>query len=257
MQSGGGGGDRRCRAWPLASTASCFVLFASCFVLLTPSCARNAYVRPTSPFAAQPAEEAETVGAGTLASAQVKQPISTATSHPGDRFTAELLDPLIDGSGREVVGRGAVLQGVVRGTSRSVIAGSSAGLQLQILGVESPGEGLVQLPVEVADTPVELNSGFGREALGALAGIAVGAGAGIAIDKDRSGVVLGSALVGAGLGALVTYVFGTREATLPSGSVVTLRMVRPLHLAQPVAQEWGPCRLPPSSKTEKKLGSQP
>jgi hypothetical protein len=165
----------------------------------------------------------------------VKQPLSSESSKPGDRFTAELLDPLIDGSGRAVVERGATLQGVVRGTDTSRIAGDAGGLQLQILGVERPGEGLVRLPLEVAASPVELDSGIKREIFATVAGTAVGAGAGIAIDKDRTGVVLGSALIGAGVGAVVAYLFGTRQATLPGGSVVTLRVTEPLVLENPVA----------------------
>jgi hypothetical protein len=199
------------------------------------SCARSAYVRPTPTSEASTRQNADVVTPGTLAGAQVRQQLSSSTSRPGDRFTAELLDPLVDGSGHAVVEKGAVLQGVVQGTDTSRFAGDAAGLQLQLLGVEQPGEGIVRLPMEIAASPVEIESGVKREVLAGVAGLAAGAGVGIAIDKDRSGVVLGSALVGAGVGALAMYIFGSRQATLPGGSVVTLRVTQPVQLERPVA----------------------
>jgi hypothetical protein len=186
-------------------------------------CARGAYVRPGDGALVRAAPP-DAVPAGTLAAAQVQQPLSTATSRPGDRFTASLLDPLVDGSGREVVARGAVLEGLVVRTDASSRAGDPGGFELSLLGVRSPGEGLVALPLEVARAPVALESRWRRGVFGALGGAAAGAGAGLAIDREQSGAVLSATLVGAGLGALAAALLGKREAELPSGSVLTLRV---------------------------------
>lgn len=218
------------RTVPVRSVAACTVI-----ALLSSACARTAYVRPPPPTVPAPPTTPEAVNAGTLAGAQVRQELSTASNRPGDRFTAELLDPLVDGSGRVLVERGSMLQGIVRRTDTSRIAGDAAGLQLQIVGIDEPGQGTVPLPLEVASTPVEIESDVGREILAGLAGAAAGAGAGIAIDKDRSGVVLGSSLVGASVGVLLMYFFGNRQAVLPGGSVVTLRVTQPVQLERPLA----------------------
>lgn len=206
--------------------------------VLAGGCARGAYLRPGA--GAVPPAEPDAVPRGTLAAAQLGQPLSTARSRVGDRFTLELLDPLADGDGREVVGRGATLEGVVRGAGPSRGAGDAAHLELEVLGVRTGGEGLVGLSAEVAAGPLSLESAWRRDVVATLTGAAVGAGAGLAIDRDRSAVVLGSTLVGAGLGALLSYVVGGREAELAAGSILTLRITEELRLSHPVARWLSP-----------------
>ncbi len=207
-------------------------------------CLSAAQVRPAplGLVAAPP----DTVPAGTLVSAQLRQPLSSTKSRSGDRFTMELLDPLTDGAGREVVGRGAVLEGVVGRTTAAEPAKPSSRLPLSIVGVESPGEGVLSLPAEVESAPVETPSGLGRYALWGLAGAAAGAGAGVGIDRQHASVVIGSTLVGLGVGALLSFVFAPRQARIPSGSILTLRLTRDWRAAHPVAtaESPPPCRLP-------------
>ena len=205
-------------------------------VLGAAACARGAYVRTEHAPVPVTASPPEAVPAGTLVVGELRQPLSTNMNRPGDRFTVELLDPLVDQQGNEVIGRGAVIEGVVVRADHSSRAGNSAGLDLQIVGFQRQGSPGLPISAEVSNSPITLQSGVGREVLSGLAGAAVGAGAGIAIDKDRSGVVLGSALIGAGVGALLAYVFGSRDAELPAGSIMTLRMTKDLQITPPVAQ---------------------
>jgi len=188
-------------------------------VLLLAGCGRSSVVRPaTSTFA--PA--ATVVPAGTLVTAQLVQPLSTARNRVGDLFVVELLDPVVDAAGRERLGRGAVLQGRIAGLGASTLAGRPATFALSLVGVRS-GEGLRPVPLEVVDGGASLGSSWRQDLAALLFGAAVGTGAGLAIDRDRSAVVVGSALVGAATGALGSVVFGLREATLPAGALLELR----------------------------------
>lgn len=162
-------------------------------------------------------------GAGTLASAQLQQPVSTDRSRAGDRFTLELLDPVVDADGREVIGRGAVLEGVVRRGGAEEAVEGLAPLSLELVGVRVAGEGLVPIHAEVAYAPVEESSGWGRGFVGAFAGATAGSGAGLVIDRDSAGTVVGSALLGAGVGALVGALLAPDDAEVPAGSILTLR----------------------------------
>ena len=159
----------------------------------------------------------DAVPRGTLVGAQLRQPLSSSSSAVGDKFTLELLDPLIDASGRERVSRGAVIEGEVRRT------GAPGGLDLVVLGVRR-SDGLERLPAELARVPSERAGAWRWGAAGGAAGAAAGTGVGLAIDADQGAVVLGSAVIGAAVGGLVGWWIGRGDVTVPSGSVVTLRM---------------------------------
>ena len=202
-------------------------------LLAAGGCARETYLRPSPPITRS---SPDVVPRGTLAVAQLRQPLSESTSHSGDRFTLELLDPLVDGQGREQVSRGAVIEG------RLVRAGAQAQggrWALEVLGVRSE-RGLVSLPAEVGSAPFVHEGGWGMAVVGGFAGAAAGTGAGLAIDADQASVVVGAAFIGAGIGALVGWLVGRGEAVLPSGSVVTLRLV----------EDSGPAGLPDAEDPE-------
>lgn len=203
-------------------------------VLSCVACASAPKVRPVEvPRAAGPSDA---VAPGTLVVAQLRQPISTARSQPGDRFSAELLDPMFDGRGELVVPPGAIVEGVVGGGSKSRIAGDTAEFKLDVTGVRVPGANLVPMQLEVAETEAQLQPVWGRSVLGALAGGAAGLGTGLAIDNDDSIVVTSSALIGAGVGAIAAYIFGPREAEIPAGSIMTFRLTRPFADSDAVAR---------------------
>lgn len=180
----------------------------------------------------------ESVPRGTLVGAQINQPISTATNHRGDRFTAQLMDPLVDGDGRKVVDRGAQIDGVVSSVQRAPTAAQQPGIRLDVVGVEQPGAGVVEMPVEVAESPVETTPVWGYELLGGVLGTGAGAAVGVGLNHNSIGVVVGAALVGTGLGTLAAWLFSPRDATIPSGTVVTLRLTHDVTVQKPVAAQW-------------------
>jgi hypothetical protein len=166
---------------------------------------------------------------------QLKQRLSTETNHPGDRFTAELLDPLANGQGNVLADRGATIEGVVRTAQRTAVAGLPVGLGLAVLDVKEEGRDTTLIPLEVEHAPVDLNSIVGREILGGVLGIAAGVGTGVAIDKNSAGIVVGSTFIGLGIGVLGAWLFGMRDATIPAGSVMTLRVTRDVPVTRSLA----------------------
>jgi hypothetical protein len=170
--------------------------------------------------AAGPASPPDMVPTGTLASAELRQPLSTERSHAGDRFTADLLDPLVDETGRELAPRGAVVEGEL---------GPMGGrLRLQIRRLREPDAVPVPFAAEVVQLPESRPSALRRGLLGALAGAAAGAGTGLAADAQSGAVVGGSAVVGAGVGALVGWLLsGSGPVEVPAGSVLTMRLTQP------------------------------
>lgn len=210
---------------------SCSVAVALAFgVFVTTSGCATPQVR-SAPVKLAPLP-VDAIPAGTLAVAQTRQPLSTESNRAGDRFTAELLDPLIDSGGHVVVPRGTLVEGVVEGPARG---GST--LQLGLVGLRTAGEATIPLPAEVAASPVGLEPAWQRGALGLFLGAAAGAGTGLAVERDTSGVILGATIVGASLGAVLGYISAGRSARLPAGSVITLRITRDFTLDPPLARD--------------------
>jgi len=178
---------------------------------------------------AETAAAPDQVPAGTLAAAQLRQPLFTGRSRPGDRFTADLLDPLVDARGREVAPRGTVVEGEIG-------ARDAGGTRLRVTGLRREDEAPLPFPAEVVQAPEERPSALRRGLFGALAGAAAGAGAGLAADRQSGAVVGGASLVGAGVGALAGWLFGRGDAEIPAGSVLTVRVTQPFGSPAPAAR---------------------
>lgn len=194
---------------------------------LAAGCARGVDVRPDArvAVAASPSPQVEQ---GTLLTAQLRQPLSTDTSRKGDRFTAELLDPLVDGQGDVVVPSGAIVEGLVARASPSRVAGSQAQLQLDITGLRLQGTEALPVSLEVADASTELEATWPMGVFGAIAGAAAGAGTGLLVDDGRTSTMVGATLLGLGVGAVIAFVAAPRDASIPSGGLLTLRLSEPL-----------------------------
>ena len=153
----------------------------------------------------------------------------------------ELLDPIIDADGQPRIGRGALIEGEVAALDRSNVAGDAARIALRIEGIRTQHEGLVGIPVEVAAGPIGFRPTWRRDAMVGLVGLGAGIGTGLAIDHDSSGLVIGSALLGAGVGLLGSLLFWPREAEIAAGSVMTLRMAEDWKPEPEVSSAAAPC----------------
>lgn len=194
---------------------------------LLAGCARGVAVKPDARVAVA-APASPQVEEGTLLTAQLRQPLSTDSSRKGDRFTAELLDPLVDGRGDVVVPPGAIVEGLVSRVSPSRLAGAQAQLRLDITGLRLPGTEALPVSLEVADASTEMESSWPLGFFGAIAGAAAGAGTGLLIDDARTSTMVGATLLGLGVGAVIAFVAAPRDASIPSGGLLTLRLSEPL-----------------------------
>lgn len=207
--------------WPLVAVALAF------------GCAARVSVRPERP--ANRSTSAPLVAKGTLLSAQLRQPLSTEHTQFGDRFSAELLDPVVDGQGELVVPAGAIVEGVVGRVAPSWFVARSAELQLEITGVRLPGTQAWPMGLEVAETASQLSPVWPMGVFGGIAGAAAGAGTGLIIDDTRTSLVVGSVLVGFGIGVVIGVATARRDAMVPSGSLMTLRVTEPISTQMGVA----------------------
>jgi len=192
------------------------------------ACARVAEVRPDQPITTACGRSTSTSiitcdVSGVLIGAELLQGLSTDSSRAGDRFSLELLDPVDDGAGGTLWPRGTVLVGRVVDARPSPFAGQPARLQLAVEPVRDASAPVPSL--ELAGAPLHVDGAWSAQLLGGLGGLAVGAGAALLVSSDNGGAVLAASLVGAGVGALAASWLGPRQAHLPAGTVVTLRVV--------------------------------
>lgn len=191
-------------------------------VVLACSCATTLRVQPDrEPQRAR--APAHQVAQGSLVTAQMRESLSTERSRTGDRFSAELLDPLYDDAGEEVLPRGAVLEGVVEQVAASNLLHPTPKLQLGVTGVRVGDTPSIPLPLEVADVQARTDSRWVGGLVGAVTGLALGSVTALIVDGSQGSVVAGATLAGLGLGSLLGAWSLRRDAYVPSGAVLTLR----------------------------------
>lgn len=158
---------------------------------------------------------------------ELRQELSTKTNVPGDRFTASVVSPLVDGS-RVVVPTGAVVRGEVTAVQKSGGQGESAIIKVAFLDVTFNGETWPIAATVVEATPeTEGRYSTGDKAARIGAGAAAGAILGRIIGGNAKGTVIGAA-VGAAAGTAITLATEDVDAVLPQGSTMRLRLDEPL-----------------------------
>lgn len=196
---------------------------------------------PTPPPAAAPDPEPEveepvepeprtvqiTAQPGAELQIELRQELSTKDNAPGDRFTASVVSPLVDGS-RVVVPTGAVVRGEVTAVQKSGGQGESAIIKVAFLDVTFNGETWPLAATVVEATPeTEGRYSTGDKAARIGAGAAAGAILGRIIGGNAKGTVIGAA-VGAAAGTAITLATEDVDAVLPQGSTMRLRLDEPL-----------------------------
>jgi hypothetical protein len=188
-----------------------------------------------------PEREGE-IAEGTLVRVKMREELSTATTTPGTKFTAEVVEAITN-KGRVIIPIGSVLEGQVTEVHAGKRISGAASLHLEPRTVTLPDGTVYVIHAQLIDTT--LNS-FNvdregtlkrrdrtKETLG-VAALATGGGA-------AAGAMLGGgvgALVGAGVGAGVStamWLKQERQATLSKDSrlvfsLTTPLIVKPLHV---------------------------
>lgn len=162
----------------------------------------------------------DVVPAGTTLAIRVDQAIGTDVSHPGQRFTATVVTPVVDAQGRAIIPAGAQVMGHVVALREGNQVDTPPMISLAIDGVRVRGvdhplrASVVNAEVEVFHRGVRGRHVAGAAAGGAILGALVG---------DLRGAVTGGAL-GAGAGAVGSYLAADRHARIPVGGQVTIRL---------------------------------
>lgn len=194
---------------------------------------RSAGIEAEAPEPMAPTEPvtATLVPAGTSLQVRLNQRLGTEVSNVGDRFTAEVIEPVVTQNGATVIPAGAMVRGEVTGLQRSERAGEQALIQVAFQTIEIDGRSH-PLEAQVTDTDVEVDregSDIGKGAgIGAAAGFVLGAIVGRGVKEG----LIGGAL-GAGAGTVISLGVGDVDANLPEGSGMTLQLTRPLDLSRP------------------------
>jgi len=163
--------------------------------------------------------------AGTTMAIRIDQRISVKTSRSGDRFTGEIVDPIVDNNNMVLVPKGALVGGVVDASHhRGHFKGSSV-LELRLTSLTLNG---MQYQLETRDV-ARTKKGKGRRSTALIAG---GSGLGMLVGGLASGgmgVAVGG-LVGGGAGTAVAGLTGNGDIDIPAESIVHFKLADDLVL---------------------------
>ena len=164
-----------------------------------------------------------TIQAGTSLAIRVDQRISVKINHPGDTFTGEVVEPVVDPSGNAVVPKGTQVGGVVEEAhKRGHFKGASV-LELRLTSLTLNG---TQYHLRTADL-TERKKGKGKRSAAMIGG---GAGLGMLIGGIASGgtgLLIGG-LAGGGAGAAGAGLTGNRDLNIPAETVVHFKLAQDL-----------------------------
>jgi len=163
------------------------------------------------------------IPAGTTLVIRIDQRISVKTSRAGDRFTGEIVDPVVTNDNRVLVPKGALVNGVVDAShKRGHFKGRSL-LELRLTSLTLNG---TKYPLSTHDL-TQSKKGKGKRSAALIGG---GAGLGMLVGGVASGGVglAVGGLVGGGAGTAVAGMTGNRDIDIPAESVVHFKLAEDL-----------------------------
>jgi hypothetical protein len=179
---------------------------------------------PASQPAAPPAAARITIPEGTRIRVRLDEDLGSKISQPGQTFAATVADDVVV-HGQTVIPRHARAEGVVIDAKALGHFKGGALLELRLERVKTPWG---SYPVSTS-TMSQVEKGKGkRTALFAGGGGAFGAIVG-GLAGGGKGALIGG-LAGAGAGSAGSAMTGNREIFLPTETLLTFRMERPVHI---------------------------
>lgn len=189
-----------------------------------------------------PEREGE-INEGTLLRVRMRERLSTATTEPGTKFTAEVMESITN-HGRVIIPIGSILEGHVTAVHAGRRISGAASLHLEPENVTLPDGTVYPIHAQLIDTTLG-NFNIDREGTLkrrdrvketlAVSALATGGGA-------VAGALIGGgvgAVVGAGVGAgasTVMWLKQERQATLDKDSRLVFSLTTPLMLKSAMAQ---------------------
>jgi hypothetical protein len=159
------------------------------------------------------------VTAGTTLAIRIDQRISVKDAEKGERFTGEVVEPVMDGNGNAVIPKGSRVRGVVdNAKERGKFKGASS-LSLRLTTLTLNGK---EYPLETHDYR-EAKKGKGKRT-GALIGGGTGLGLLIGgLAGGGKGAAIGG-LAGAGAGTAGAGLTGNKDLVIPAESIVRFKL---------------------------------
>jgi len=181
---------------------------------------------PSAPTAAaQPAEV--NIPAGTSLAVRVDQRISVKTSHAGETFTGEIVEPITDTDGGLLVPKGSRVSGVIDAAHRRGRFKGASLLELRLTSMTVDG---TEYPLRTRDLS-ERKKGKGKRSAAFIGG---GSGLGMLIGGlagGGTGVLIGG-LAGGGAGTAAAGLTGNRDLDIPAESIVHFKLADDLVLRE-------------------------
>ena len=166
-----------------------------------------------------PAPASVSIPAGTTLTIRIDQHISAKTSHAGDTFTGEMVDPVLASDNSVLVPKGAPVGGVVDASHRRGHFKGRSLLELRLTSLTLNG---TQYPLTTRDL-TRRKKGKGRRSTALIAG---GSGLGMLVGGVATGgvgLVVGG-LVGGGAGTAAAGLTGNRDIEIPAESIVRFKL---------------------------------
>jgi hypothetical protein len=159
------------------------------------------------------------VAAGTNLTIRIDQHISVKTSRAGDRFTGEVVEPVVGVGDRVVIPKGAPVSGVVVASHRRGHFKGSSILELRLTYLTLNGS---RYALDTGDL-TRTKKGKGKRSAAIIGG---GAGLGMLVGGVATGGVglLVGGLVGGGGGTLLSGLTGNRDIEIPAESIVRFKL---------------------------------
>lgn len=159
------------------------------------------------------------VPAGTSLAIRIDQRISAKSSRAGEKFTGEVVEPVLDSSNKAVIPKGAPVGGIVDVAHKRGHFKGASNLELRLTSLTLNGK---EYPLETADLR-ERKKGKGKRSAAMIGG---GAGLGMLIGGVASGgtgLLIGG-LAGAGAGTAGAGLTGNRDLVIPAESIVHFKL---------------------------------
>lgn len=176
------------------------------------------------------AVEPRVVPAGAMLRAELRTPLHSAITRPGDRFAARLVES-VAAEGEVVVPAGTLIEGRVGRVVSADDPETTARIELDFRRLVLPSGERIPFAGELASPEARAAEAGPRRrpGEGVAAGAAVGAAVGGMIGESRRAAVAG-AVVGAAVGASIVAAGPDREVVVPGGTPLPVVLREPLEI---------------------------
>jgi len=183
---------------------------------------------PQPPPPAEPPAPVEvSIPAGTSLAVRVDQRISVKTSHAGETFTGEIVEPITSRDGNLLVPKGSRVRGIIDTAHRRGRFKGASLLELRLTAISVDGR---EYPVRTSDL-TQRKKGKGKRTAAFIGG---GSGLGMLVGGlagGGTGLLIGG-LSGAGAGTAAAGFTGNRDLDIPAESIVHFKLASDLVLEE-------------------------